>query len=303
MEITTLTGYSLEDVSRILAHPLPPQCYKKAQGTRWTDIDSTARIVVFTKLFGPATLGWAIQAAGNVVYETFIHPTSEKTWGRCLIPEFTLRIQWLFDGVPGWGAPITIPAGWELDDPKYVGKAAATYGFSGASSFMGFQTLVYMGELDERKAQALYKKVGPHPFEADILRGLAMKAEPEQEGPQDKQLKMPPKETTCPGAEKALALRIPDKGIQLSDVAQDRPALRELMGHSNKYVQDAATFLYRESSWLTDELLEVLTEGLDKKTILPRLNMYEALQGHSVGCAHPKDTSLENEAAWRKYFE
>jgi len=116
-------------------------------------------------------------------------------------------------------------------------------------------------------------------------------------------LKTPPKETTCPSAEKALALEIPDKGIQLSDVAQDRPALRELMGHPNKYVQDAATFLYRESSWLTDELLEVLTEGLDKKTVLPRLNMYEALQGHSVGCAHPKDTSLENEAAWREYFK
>jgi len=132
---------------------------------------------------------------------------------------------------------------------------------------------------------------------------LDTELESKQEGPEDKQLKMPPKETTCPSAEKALALEIPDKGIQLSDVAQDREALRELMGHSNKYVRDAATFLYRESSWLTDELLEVLTEGLDKKTVLPRLNMYEALQGHSVGCAHPKDTSLENEAAWREYFK
>jgi hypothetical protein len=108
---------------------------------------------------------------------------------------------------------------------------------------------------------------------------------------------MPPGDTGDWTLERAMGTEW--DGQKLGELyAVDKEAFRELMGHENQLVSVAATVIWRETSWLNEE-----AEGLDfDGDCIARLNLYEATQGHTVGCVSPRDTSLDSKKAWLEYF-
>jgi hypothetical protein len=261
--IRTLMGYSARQAHVILAHPLPPQCYEKIDYSDYTDIDAVARRIVFDKLFGPAGVGWTIASAGSVT-EPFTKKTKsgDKIWGRTTISEFSLRVRWVVGDVPVWGEAITVPVCWEQNEIKYVPKGAATAGFGSAASFLGFQSLVYLGRLDHNNAANMYETLGPHPFHDDLLWGMArrLEAEPEDEKPPEPkdetpkaddgtpQRYIPPKEMPSISLVDALGTAVGSTTITAMWEI-DPMLVRGLIGNENKAISDAALVAFRRQHW------------------------------------------------------
>jgi len=287
MEIKTLMDYPWEDVRRILAHPLPPRFYKKAE--KYTDIHPVARQIIMTMLFGPAGIGWTMEVLNAKTVEyTKTTGSGDRQWGRTTMT-LSLRICWDIDGKRAWGEPIQVPVAWEQNDLKYVPKGAVTYGVGVALSFMGFQAAVYQGRLNHKNAATWYERVGPHPFEDELSRAFIEKAEEESKPPKEKaeesrqpeEPKQPVPELvvvakqeappTAPPKEKAeevvrgrfkTPVRTPDIGglevarafrvgsVTIGEIYDRNPkAVRAFYGHQDDALSNAAIVVYRMSNW------------------------------------------------------
>jgi len=171
LDIVTLSGFSPEEVFRILALPLPPECYKPVPaGAGLTDIDPAARDVVLNRVFGPCGVGWCYDY-GQIQVEPVTRKGGNAAF-RAFIPRLALRIVWVINGERVWSEPIPVAGSSTNHTAGYAAKGAATSAISGAASHLGFQQFVYMGKLTERTARKAYAKYGPHPFEAAIRSAM-----------------------------------------------------------------------------------------------------------------------------------
>lgn len=169
--VKTLEGYTPEEAFKILATPLPPECYKPVPGgADLTDIDPIARDVVMNHVFGPCGVGWSY-TYDQITVEPFTRKGGSSAF-RAFIPKLELRVLWTIDDQKVWSEPIPVAGSSINSEVGYAAKGAATSAISGAASHLGFQQLVYQGKLTERTAKAAYAKYGPHPFEAAIVSAM-----------------------------------------------------------------------------------------------------------------------------------
>ena len=170
-DIVTLCGFSTQEAYKIMATPLPPECYKPVPGgAGLTDIDPAARDVVLNHVFGPCGVGWCYDY-GQIEVEAVTRKGGSEAF-RAFIPRLELRILWLVDGERVWSEPIPVAGSSTNQEAGYAAKGAATSAISGAASHLGFQQFVYQGKLTERTAFRAYAKYGPHPFEAAIRSAM-----------------------------------------------------------------------------------------------------------------------------------
>lgn len=197
----TRKGYSEEDVYLILAHPLPPQSYKWTEGTgvRLTDISPVARNAVINRVFGSVGTGWRYDY-DRVDIEVFTTSKGGKGY-RAIVHKLEVRVKWVDDdGTEFWSEPIPMThANVNYVDAGYAAKGALTSAISAAFSHLGWQQAVYQGALTPDNAAEAYKKYGPHPLEAAILRAelepvtpKAVDAKAEAEQPKLKNLPTAP---------------------------------------------------------------------------------------------------------------
>jgi hypothetical protein len=181
--IKTLEGYTPEEAFRILATPLPPECYKPVPGgADLTDIDPIARDVVMNHVFGPCGIGWSYTYDQITVEPST--PKDSSSGFRAFIPKLELRVLWVIDGKETWSASIPVAGSSTNSRVGYAAKGAATSAISGAASHLGFQQLVYQGKLTERTAKAAYAKYGAHPFEKAIVSAMLTEQRPATGAPE-----------------------------------------------------------------------------------------------------------------------
>jgi hypothetical protein len=169
--IKTLEGFTPEEAFKVLATPLPPECYKPVPGgADLTDFDPVARDVVLNRVFGPCGVGWSY-AYDQITVEPFTRKSGSAAF-RAFIPKLELRVLWVVDGQETWSESIPVAGSSINSEVGYAAKGAATSAISGAASHLGFQQLVYQGKLTERTAKAAYQKYGPHPFEQAIISAM-----------------------------------------------------------------------------------------------------------------------------------
>ena len=182
--VKTLEGYTPEEAFKILATPLPPECYKPVPGgADLTDIDPIARDVVMNHVFGPCGVGWSY-TYDQITVEPFTRKGGSSAF-RAFIPKLELRALWTINGEKVWSEPIPVAGSSINSEVGYAAKGAATSAISGAASHLGFQQLVYQGKLTERTAKAAYAKYGPHPFEAAIVSAMLQAKALQEEGSGD----------------------------------------------------------------------------------------------------------------------
>lgn len=205
--IKTLKGYSEEEVYRLLAHPLPRQCYKWTEGTgvRLTDVSSVARDVVINRVLGVCGVGWKY-AYDRVDIETFTNKKGTEGY-RAIVHKLEVCVKWVReDGTEFWSEPLPMAhSNVNYVDAGYAAKGALTSAISAAFSHLGWQQAVYQGALTPDNVDAAYQKYGPHPLEADIVRaGLepvapkAVDTKAEAEQPKMQNLPAAPAAQTAP---------------------------------------------------------------------------------------------------------
>jgi hypothetical protein len=202
--IETMLEISYKEALKILALPLPPSMYKPVGGGMdLTDIKPIARIILLTNIFGPVGIGWRLDydAEDVEVVAPSLTRQEDKAKGRfggyCVIKKVNLFLRWKIDGELVWSEPIPCPGVNRNPDYQYTGKGAMTAGFGGAISMALFQASVYGGVLNHKNASGIYKKVGPHPFERELLTGYSQA----EELSVDKVEKEEPKKETPPPKE------------------------------------------------------------------------------------------------------
>jgi hypothetical protein len=182
--IKTLEGFTPEEAFKVLATPLPPECYKPVPGgADLTDFDPVARDVVLNRVFGPCGIGWSY-TYDQITVEPFTRKSGSAAF-RAFIPKLELRVLWVVDGEETWSEPIPVAGSSINSEVGYAAKGAATSAISGAASHLGFQQLVYQGKLTERTAKAAYQKYGPHPFEQAIISAMLQAKAVQGEGTGD----------------------------------------------------------------------------------------------------------------------
>jgi hypothetical protein len=138
--LTTLTGLTLDQVTRQLDAELPPDAYSKVPGAvELTDIDPAHMRHVLNDVFGLCGVGWGYDFAVNDLDVSF----NEKN-----VAAVCRRLTFWFvlnDGEHTRRCEIPATGASENRNPQYAMKGALTNALGNAVSNLGFQESVYLG--------------------------------------------------------------------------------------------------------------------------------------------------------------
>jgi hypothetical protein len=171
LNLTTMTGLTIEQMYAKLDEQLPADAYKAIAGTHGkdgselTDIDPNYATEVLNQVFGPCGLGWGYAYnPGDLQLTVEQRPRSSGTGTRrvCLAVLSKLSVWYKLVKPDGAEVLCQIDAGGasDNDDEAYAMKGAITYAIGNALSKIGWQQSVYLGKRSHKTVKAATPKPG-----------------------------------------------------------------------------------------------------------------------------------------------